>query len=127
MPATKVFYYIDERGRSPVQDWLAELRKRDVRGEDRCHARIRELARQGHELRRPLSDTLEDGIHELRAKSGRVQYRILYFFYKDRFVVLAAAFSKEGKVPRKEIERAKARRAAYEAAKDRDSRLAAYE
>ena len=50
---------------------------------------------------------LQDGVHELRAKHGHAQYRILYFFHGKNVVVLAHAFIKEGsKVPDADIERA---------------------
>ena len=42
---------------------------------------IRWLALFGHELRRPKADFLRDGIYELRAREGRANYRVLYFFH----------------------------------------------
>ena len=39
------------------------------------------LSQLGHELRRPLADYLDQGIYELRARIGQVNYRILYFLY----------------------------------------------
>jgi hypothetical protein len=38
--------------------------------------RLQLLADLGHTLRRPAADYLRDGIHELRAKANRVQYRM---------------------------------------------------
>jgi phage-related protein len=64
-------------------------------------------------LRRPESDLLRDGIHELRAKSGRVQYRILYFFAGRTVAVLAHALTKKDKVPPAEIDRAIRRMEAF--------------
>jgi hypothetical protein len=41
---------------------------------------------RGHELRRPYADYLRAGVHELRARVGRVNYRILYFFGDDEII-----------------------------------------
>ena len=60
-------------------DWLRKLKRKDRRGFAKCAACIGRLAGEGHDLRRPVADYLEDGIYELRARSGRVQLRLLYF------------------------------------------------
>jgi phage-related protein len=72
------------------------------------------LAQFGHELRRPHADILRDGIYELRAKRGHVQYRILYFFHGRNVALLAHALTKEDKVPAIDISRAIARKRRYE-------------
>ena len=79
-----------------------------------CVVRIRRLAEEGHGLRRPEADYLRDGIHELRAKSGRVNYRFLYFFHGRNIAVLAHSLTKEAEVPPVEIDRALERKALYE-------------
>src|SRR5262245_38367015 len=62
------------------------------------------LAEQGHGLRRPAADYLRDGIYELRAKAGRVQYRMLYFFDGRQAVVISHGIIKrEAAVPPIEI------------------------
>ncbi len=58
---------------------------------------------------------MRNGIYELRAKSGHVQYRLLYFFHGRNIAVLAHALTKEAAVPSLEIERAIRRKAAFEA------------
>ena len=42
---------------------------------------MRLLAAFGHELHRPIADSLRDGIYELRASHQGIPYRILYFLY----------------------------------------------
>lgn len=74
----------------------------------------RVLAQFGRELRRPASDYLRDGIHELRAKQGHVQYRILYFFHQLQLAVLAHSLTKEDAIPVAEIERAIKRKNLFE-------------
>lgn len=114
MPHTEVFFYQDERGRAPVVEWLCELREQDQAAYAKCVAAIRRLAAEGQELRRPTADYLKDKIYELRAKRGRVNYRILYFFHGRNVAILAHALTKEHKVPQTDIERAIKRRRLYE-------------
>ena len=63
----------------------------------------------GHELRRPRADMLRDGVYELRARVGTVNYRILYGFVGKDVALLAAGLTKEKKVPAREIDQAAAR------------------
>ncbi len=53
-----------------------------------------------------MSDILRDKIHELRAKLGKVHYRVLHFFEgRERNVAcLTHGFTKAGAVPDAEIE-----------------------
>ena len=106
MPPTELVFYRDERGRAPVVEWLRALRRTDKRGYAKCVAKIMRLAAAGHELRRPDADYLRDGIHELRARHGRVNHRILYFFHGRNVAILAQALTKEDQVPDTDIERA---------------------
>jgi len=73
----------------------------------------------GYELRRPESDFLVDGVHELRARRGRVHFRTLYFFHGSEIAILAGGLTKEGKVPKTEIDRAVRRKIAFERDPDR--------
>jgi phage-related protein len=110
-------------GTAPVLDWLRQLRQKDRRGYAKCVVRIQRLAEEGHALRRPEADYLRDGIHELRVRQGRVNYRILYFFHGQNAVILAHGLTKESEVPESEIERARRRKAAF----DEDPKLHLYE
>jgi len=98
MPRTDVVFYQETEGDVPVLDWLKKLRRSDQQAYAKCIAAIERLAEFGHELRRPLADFLKDGIHELRVRKGRVNYRILYFFHGRDLAVLAHAITKEGEV-----------------------------
>jgi putative component of toxin-antitoxin plasmid stabilization module len=106
MPETTVLFYQDNDGQVPVLEWLRGLQRRDRKAYAKCVARIRRLASLGHELRRPEADFLRDGIYELRAKTGRVNYRILYFFHGRNVAILGHALAKEDKVPDADIMRA---------------------
>ena len=107
MPKTLILFYQEKEGRSPVVEWLNELKRTNRKGFAQCVGRIRQLHSTGHELRRPSADYLRDGIYELRAKHLKVQYRILYFFHGQNVAVLSHGIIKKGSaVPVHEIEQA---------------------
>ena len=108
-----VVFYCNEGGGSPFVDWLGGL---PDRARTQCRARLKLLEARGHELRRPAADYLRDGIYELRARAGRVRYRILYFFQGRETIVVSHGFVKrEAAVAAAEIERALERKRAFEA------------
>ena len=115
MPITEVVFYQEADGHSPVVEWLEELSSMDAAAYAKCVAVIERLEADGHALRRPTADILRDGIYELRAKKGRVNYRILYFFHGRNVAILAHGITKEAEVPKVEIERALRRKKAFEA------------
>jgi phage-related protein len=112
MPAVEVIFFQDSTGRTPpLIAWLDELpRKARVK----CLARLKRLEDFGHELRRPGSDFLRNGIYELRASYQGVHYRMLYFFHGRSAVVLTQGLVKEQKVPTQEIEKAIQARRVFE-------------
>lgn len=114
MPRTHVAFYQHTNGQAPVVEWLEELRRTNEKAWTNCRVRIELLAELGHELRRPAADYLRDGIYELRAKQGHVQYRILYFFHGRQVAILAHSLTKEEVVPNAEIERAIRRKQLFE-------------
>jgi hypothetical protein len=114
MPETRVVFYQEADGEAPVVDWLQELLESNERAWSNCRARIEMLAQFGHELRRPAADYLRDGIYELRAKQGHVQYRLLYFFHGRQVAILAHALTKEDVVLNTDIERAIKRKRLFE-------------
>lgn len=111
MPRTEVVFYREEDGTVPLLEWLDSLQQKPRL---KCLARLARLEELGHELRRPETDYLRDGIYELRASYQSVQYRMLYFFKGRAFVVLSHGLVKEGEVPSVEIDRALRRREKFE-------------
>lgn len=58
---------------------------------------------------------IEDGIYEIRVKSGSNIYRVFAFFDKEKLVVAINGFQKKSqKTPRAEIDKAKKIRISYE-------------
>ena len=113
MPPTTVVFFQDGDGTAPVAIWLAELRRVEPRAFAKCVVRLERLRTLGHELRRPEADTLRHGIHELRARLGHVNYRMLYFIHRRVVAVLVHALVKEDVVPDADIDLAVARKNAF--------------
>ena len=61
-----------------MSDWLDGLQPKH---RAKCVKWIEILKSFGHELRRPESDYLRDGIYELRVRFQSLNYRMLYFFH----------------------------------------------
>lgn len=87
-----VILYSDANKSAPLLAWLDALPEKARLA---CIARIELLAHFGHQLRRPHAENLGDGIWELRAKVGGINYRILYFFHGQQAVVLSHGFDKQ--------------------------------
>src|SRR5271165_7167184 len=113
MPQAKLLFFRDATGAAPVWEWLKDLRTSNPKVYAKCVVRIRRLVELGHELRRPEADLLRDGIYELRARLGTVNYRILYFFHGRNVAVLAHAITKENEIPPVEINRAAERKRTF--------------
>jgi hypothetical protein len=103
MPRTNVVLYREADGTVPMLEWFEKL---PDKVQDKCVVHLRRLAELGHELRRPESDLLRDGIHELRVGFEGVNYRMLYFFHGNVAAVLSHGLMKERQVQSSEIERA---------------------
>ena len=103
MPKTDIRIYQDADGTVPLLDWLNSL---PDRAKDKCGAVIERLADFGNQLRRPDCDYLSNGIYELRARIGNVNYRVFYGFVGRQIILLSHGCTKEKKVPTKEIKRA---------------------
>lgn len=102
MRKIELVLYRETDGTVPLLDWFQGL---DLKARSKCQVRLERLADLGHELRRPEADFLRDGIHELRTKNSKVNFRILYFFHGGGFVVVSHGFSKQSaKVPKREID-----------------------
>lgn len=115
MPKTQVIFFREAGGEAPVVKWLKELLNSNPKAWANCRVKIDMLRQSGHELRRPAADLLRDGIYELRARQGNVQYRILYFFHGRNVAILAHSLTKEDQIPPMDIERALKRKRLFAA------------
>ena len=112
MPQTNVVFYQEKDGTVPVLDWLNSL---GDKARAKSLVRIERLKELGHQLRRPETDYLRNGIYELRISLEGIHHRILYFFGGHAVAVLSHGLVKERTVPSKEIELAMRRKSQFTA------------
>lgn len=110
MPQTQVLVFREASGEVPFSDWFARLKAKTPKVYEKFLARLSLLATKGNELRRPIVDSLEEGIKEIRVRRGTVNYRILYFFTERHVIALSHGLTKEDGVPKHDIEIAIRRR-----------------
>jgi hypothetical protein len=103
MAKAELLIYQEQKEEVPLLDWLDNL---PSKAKYKCIALIEQLEERGYQLRRPQCDILRDGIWELRARHGNVNYRVLYGFVGKNIVLLSHGCPKGRKVPDKEIDRA---------------------
>jgi hypothetical protein len=120
VPKTAVVFFRDADGSIPTKLWMDDVvAKRDRRAVAKLRARIRMLESDGLDLGRPVADTLRDGIYELRAEFGGVNYRLLYFFTGSTAAVVSHGLTKEARVPEQEIDLAVRRKTLFESDPER--------
>ena len=106
-----VDFYREDDGSKPVGQFIRSLplpMKAKVIGDLHLPEGYGNLACE------PLSKHLEDGIFELRSKTGTDIVRILYFFEENRIIIATNGFvKKQSNTPKSEIELAKTRRKNY--------------
>ena len=100
-------YYVEDSGRVPVREFLQAL---DQKTYARFLWSLEQLRQRNVMAREPLVRHVEGKIWELREESGTNIYRILYFFFTGRRIVLLHGFIKKTrKLPRQELELARSR------------------
>lgn len=98
------YYEKSTTGDCPVLEFLESLPAKDRK---RVTKKIEFLEQLGLKLRRPHSDTLRDGIRELRIKTNHGQYRVLHFIHhRDTAVLLHGITKNTSKVPEAAIDKA---------------------
>lgn len=101
---SQLVFYCRPDDTVPFTQWFQTLPEK---AKIACRAKLERLRLLGHQLRRPEADYLRDGIYELRIKSERVNYRILYFFQGQMVIVVSHGIMKQrAEVPLIEIKRA---------------------
>ena len=117
MPSIEIVFYQEEDGAvPPLVAWLDSLQ---AKAREKCLTCLGKLEERGHELGRPQSAPLGDGIYELRVKFFRVNLRMLYFFHERKAAVISHGLAKEKEVPPGEIKRAREHMARFKADPER--------
>ena len=111
----EIIMYTDENGNSPVDEFLDDLKRTNLKLYAKTMRSLKLLESTGNMLTMPYSRFLQDGILELRTIQGNNITRLLYFFEKDRVIVVDHGFVKKTqKTPNVDIEIAISRKEAYE-------------
>jgi len=104
----KVVLYETEDGKTPVEDWIISL---DPKMQAKLIAMLELLEEKGNALRKPYTESLGEGIFELRVIQGNNISRALFFFYVNQRIIVTNGFiKKQRKTPSSEIQIAKERR-----------------
>ena len=103
-----VVFYETEDGKTPVEDWMNSL---EPKMRAKLIAMLELLEEKGNALRKPYTESLGDGLFELRVIQGNNISRALFFFYIDQRIIVTNGFiKKQRKTPESEIQLAKERR-----------------
>jgi len=113
VPRFEVRIFKDASGSAPFLEWIRALGRENIKAAAKVRTCVERLEEFGHDLRRPTSSPLRDKIHELRARTGKVHYRVLYFFDGRGRAVPAVGCTKEDEVEDADIDRAIACRSKY--------------
>jgi phage-related protein len=100
-----VEFYESVGGRSPVREFLDELKQSDPGDFAAVLAGLAKLRNRQHH-REPLSKALGDGLFELR-HVGKLNTRVLWFFVKGRRIVAVHGIRNKGQaVPARDLDTA---------------------
>lgn len=100
-------FYVEDSGNLPVKEFLDRL---DVKTQARFIDSIERLRQRNIQARGPLVRHLQGKLWELREESNGNIYRIIYFFFTGRRIVLLHGFQKKTQVtPGREIKVAERR------------------
>jgi phage-related protein len=104
----EVEFYETVSGRSPVHEFLLELKASDLGDFAAVAAGLEKLKnRQYH--REPLSKSLGSGLFELR-HVGKLNTRILWFFMKGRRIIAVHGIRNKGQpIPARDLDTARER------------------
>lgn len=95
-------YYVDDSGNIPVRDFLRGLDKKTYA---RFLWSFEQVRIRNVQAREPLVRHLEGKIWEIREESNTNIYRVLYFFFRGKRIVLLHGFTKKTqKLPREELD-----------------------
>ncbi len=114
----QLIYYSDVHEKSPIREFIAGL---DNKTQARLEWSLQRLQVLNVQAREPLVKHIEGKIWELRRESDTNIYRVFYFFFTGRQIVLLHGFQKKTeKTPRREVEIAEQRMIDYIEREGRD-------
>jgi phage-related protein len=113
MPDVELVFYQEYAG---ATTFLDEFKKQPQKLQESILAKLKRVREEGYRVKMPTVERLEDGLCELRVKSERNNYRILFFFHNHRAILLPDIHRKDQrKLPRRIVEKALKQKAKFEA------------
>ena len=107
----RIIFYRTPAGRRPVIDFLEE---QDARTRNKIEEAIQTLEQRNVGIGYPLARPIEGKLWELRIEQQTNIYRVFYFFFTGRQIILLHAFQKKTqKTPNREIQIALKRMSEY--------------
>lgn len=106
----KVEFYVRPNGKCPTKEFLNSIQKGDL---FKVTAWLRLLSERGHSLIYPYSSNATREIKYLRVSKGTMEYRVFYFFDKDKIMTVNGYVKKDMKLDMAEVERAERLRKEY--------------
>jgi phage-related protein len=104
----EVEFYETVNGRSPVREFLDELKQNDP-GDHAAVLRGLAKLRNRQYHREPLSKALGDGLFELR-HVGKLNTRVMWFFVKGRRIIAVHGIRNKGRaIPARDLDTAQGR------------------
>ena len=88
----EAIFYETQRGEAPVLEFLDGL---DKKMQAKVYRALNLLEQYGEHLHRPFVDHLRGPIKELRIRRASDNIRILFFFFRGKYVVLAHVIRKQ--------------------------------
>lgn len=105
----EIIFYEDDKGNSPVEEFLLELEKSNKSLVAQARGVIEKIKNRAYH-KEPQSKYLEPGLWELRVIAGTNILRVIYTFNKGRIIILLHGFiKKKQKTPINELEIARKR------------------
>lgn len=99
----RIKYYKDSSGKSPVEEFLLELKRSNNPLTEQALKGLEKLRNKFYH-KEPLSKYLESGLWELRIRAGTDILRIVYSFNKGQIIILLHIFiKKQQKTPISEL------------------------
>ena len=81
-----------DNGRCPVKDFLSDLNpKKDIPYIENA---MKQLEEHGYRLHRPQAALLKDKIYELRIQTINGKFRILYYFFDKKKIIMTFIYNK---------------------------------
>ena len=96
----RIYYFKNKKGAEPVRDYINSF---TLKIQAKIYKFLDVLERKNINMPFPFSSHIKDKIFELRIQHGSNRYRIFYFIYNKRIILLHGIVKKTEKIPPAEL------------------------